>query len=77
MSICYAPSGAPNTFSYGNSVGRAYTYNSRLQPTGMTDTLAGSTLLSLAYTFGATATTNNGNPTQVVIGGSGGTFTQT
>lgn len=68
-SICYAPSGAPNSFTYGNGLAPAYTYNSRVQPTAMTDALLGSTLLSLGYTFGGTASTNNGNPTQVAIGG--------
>ena len=73
--LAYAPSGAPNGFAYGNNLARAYTYNNRLQPATITDTLAGNTLFSLGYTFG-TVTTNNGNPTQVTIGGTG-SFTQT
>jgi len=72
----YAPDGAPNGLTYGNGLTRAFTYNNRLQPATMTDTLSASTLFSLGYTFG-TATTNNGNPTQVAIGGTGGSFTQT
>ncbi len=68
--ICYAASGAPGSYTYNNGVARSNSYNSLLQPTAMTDTLAGTTLLSLGYTFGATGA-NNGNPTQVAIGGSG------
>src|SRR6185437_9980648 len=55
---------------------RAFTYNNRLQPYTITDTHSGSTLFGLTYAFG-TATTNNGNPTQVAISGTGGSFTQT
>jgi RHS repeat-associated protein len=68
--ICYAASGAPSGYTYNNGVARSYSYNSLLQPTAMTDTLSGTTLFSLGYTFGATGA-NNGNPTQVAIGGSG------
>jgi RHS repeat-associated protein len=69
--ICYAASGAPSSYTYNNGVARSYSYNSLLQPTAMTDTLAGTTLLSLGYTFGTGAGLNNGNPTQVASGGSG------
>ena len=75
--ICYAASGAPASFTYNNGVARLYSYNSLLQPTAMTDWLSGTALLSLTYTFGASGG-NNGNPTQVVVGGtgSGSGFTQ-
>lgn len=69
-SICYEPSGAPTSYSYYNGLSRANTYNSRLQPLTFTDTKGTSTLFSLGYTFG-TSTTNNGNPTQITIGGEG------
>ena len=52
-SLNHAPSGAPNGFTFGNNVARAYTYNNRLQPTAIADTLSGNTMFSLGYTFGA------------------------
>ena len=58
----YAPHGAPMQYSYGNTLYRNYTYNSRLQPLTATDTVqnnTGNTHLSLAWNWGTS--NNNGN----------------
>jgi RHS repeat-associated protein len=64
--ITYAPHGDFASYGYGNGVGRSATYNPRLQPTAMTDSISGKPnyALQLLPYWGDNATqtvNNNGN----------------
>lgn len=74
--VNYAAHGAIKDLTFGNNLVEATTFNGRLQPTAIKVPAAG-TLLNLAYTYGTSAATNNGNvQTQIITAPGQPTLTQ-
>jgi RHS repeat-associated protein len=82
-SAIYAPQGSPLSYSYGNTLGRSYTYNSRMQPSQIQDVVNGGTgLFSMSLDWGSGnnngtlrgSTTYHGQPGAPNFAGFGETF---
>src|SRR5205823_4574216 len=58
-SISYNPAGEITSRTLGNGVIETFAFNNRLQETGITATLSGTTLMDFGYNYG-TSTTNTG-----------------
>jgi hypothetical protein len=76
-SATYARHGAPSQYSYGNTLYRKYTYNSRLQPrTGNDSVLNNPGNTHLYFTWNWGTSNNNGNLQSMITSHGGPTYPQ-